>query len=93
MYAETGSSASVGLLGIAGLVPLLVFALWGGWAKEQGKQIEPFVAAADTADRVRFVEQRHPVQPEFLSGPNTLVETNAALEELGEAPIDWFPAG
>jgi MFS family permease len=30
MYALTRSSAWVGYLGIAGLVPLLVFALWGG---------------------------------------------------------------
>lgn len=30
MYAMTGSTLWVGYLGIAGLVPLLVFALWGG---------------------------------------------------------------
>ncbi|MGC9669057.1 MFS transporter [Planosporangium sp. 12N6] len=30
MFALTGSSAWVGYLGIAGLVPLLIFALWGG---------------------------------------------------------------
>ena len=30
MYALTGSSLWVGLLGVAGLVPLVVFALWGG---------------------------------------------------------------
>jgi MFS family permease len=30
MYALTGSNGWVGLLGVAGLVPLLVFALWGG---------------------------------------------------------------
>lgn len=30
MYALTGSSLWVGLLGIAGLVPLVVFGLWGG---------------------------------------------------------------
>jgi MFS family permease len=30
MYAITGSSFWVGLIGIAGLVPLLFFALWGG---------------------------------------------------------------
>jgi MFS family permease len=30
MYALTGSSLWVGLLGIAGLVPLVAFALWGG---------------------------------------------------------------
>jgi MFS family permease len=38
MYAITHSSAWVGLLGIAGLVPLLIFGLWGG-------------AAADVVDR------------------------------------------
>ncbi len=38
MYAITHSSAWVGLLGIAGLVPLLIFGLWGG-------------AAADVLDR------------------------------------------
>ena len=30
IYAETGSSAYVGLTGIFGLVPLVVFGLWGG---------------------------------------------------------------
>src|SRR5689334_15352717 len=30
MYAITHSTLWVGLLGVAGLVPLLVFALWGG---------------------------------------------------------------
>jgi MFS family permease len=30
MYAMTGSSFLVGLLGVAALVPLLIFALWGG---------------------------------------------------------------
>jgi MFS family permease len=38
IYAQTHSSAWVGLLGLAGLVPLLVFALWGG-------------AVADAVDR------------------------------------------
>ena len=30
IYAETGSSAYVGLTGVFGLVPLIVFGLWGG---------------------------------------------------------------
>ena len=30
IYAETGSSAYVGLTGLFGLVPLVVFGLWGG---------------------------------------------------------------
>ena len=30
IYADTGSSAYVGLTGIFGLVPLVVFGLWGG---------------------------------------------------------------
>ena len=38
MYSITHSSAWVGLLGVAGLVPLLIFGLWGG-------------AAADVVDR------------------------------------------
>jgi MFS family permease len=42
MYAITNSSAWVGLLGIAGLVPLLIFGLWGG-------------AAADVVDRRRLL--------------------------------------
>jgi MFS family permease len=42
MYAVTQSSAWVGLLGIAGLVPLLIFGLWGG-------------AAADVVDRRRLL--------------------------------------
>ncbi|MFI5494416.1 MFS transporter [Actinoplanes sp. NPDC051859] len=42
MYAITGSSAWVGLLGIAGLVPLLIFGLWGG-------------AAADVVDRRKLL--------------------------------------
>ena len=42
MYAVTNSSAWVGLLGIAGLVPLLIFGLWGG-------------AAADVVDRRRLL--------------------------------------
>lgn len=42
MYAITHSSAWVGLLGVAALVPLLVFGLWGG-------------AAADVVDRRRLL--------------------------------------
>jgi MFS family permease len=42
MFAVTKSSAWVGLLGIAGLVPLLIFGLWGG-------------AAADVVDRRRLL--------------------------------------
>jgi MFS family permease len=42
MYALTSSSAWVGLLGLAALVPLLVFGLWGG-------------AAADALDRRRLL--------------------------------------
>ena len=42
MFAITNSSAWVGLLGLAGLVPLLVFGLWGG-------------AAADVVDRRRLL--------------------------------------
>ncbi len=30
IYADTGSSAYVGLTGVFGLVPLVVFGLWGG---------------------------------------------------------------
>ena len=42
VYRVTGSSACGGLLGVAGLVPLLVFGLWGG-------------AAADVVDRRRLL--------------------------------------
>jgi MFS family permease len=42
MYATTNSSAWVGLLGVAGLVPLMIFGLWGG-------------AAADVVDRRRLL--------------------------------------
>ncbi|MFC3385758.1 MFS transporter [Couchioplanes azureus] len=42
MFAITHSSAWVGLLGIAGLVPLLIFGLWGG-------------AAADVVDRRKLL--------------------------------------
>lgn len=42
MFAVTRSSAWVGLLGLAGLVPLLVFAVWGG-------------AVADAMDRRRLL--------------------------------------
>ena len=42
MYALTRSSAWVGYLGVAGLVPLLIFALWGG-------------AVADAFDRRRVL--------------------------------------
>lgn len=42
MYALTHSSLWVGLIGIAGLVPLLIFALWGG-------------AVADAVDRRRLL--------------------------------------
>ena len=42
MFAVTNSSAWVGLLGVAGLVPLLIFGLWGG-------------AAADVVDRRRLL--------------------------------------
>jgi MFS family permease len=42
MYAITNSSGWVGLLGIAGLVPLLIFGLWGG-------------AAADVVDRRKLL--------------------------------------
>jgi MFS family permease len=42
MFAITNSSAWVGLLGLAGLVPLLIFGLWGG-------------AAADVVDRRKLL--------------------------------------
>jgi MFS family permease len=42
MFAVTHSSAWVGLLGLAGLLPLLIFGLWGG-------------AAADVVDRRRLL--------------------------------------
>jgi len=42
MYALTSSSFWVGLLGVAGLVPLIVFAVWGG-------------AVADAVDRRRLL--------------------------------------
>ncbi|MGW0432301.1 MFS transporter [Micromonospora sp. NPDC003197] len=42
MYAITGGSFWVGLLGLAGLIPLLVFGLWGG-------------AVADVVDRRRLL--------------------------------------
>jgi MFS family permease len=42
MFAVTHSSAWVGLLGIAGLIPLMIFGLWGG-------------AAADVVDRRRLL--------------------------------------
>jgi MFS family permease len=42
MFAITRSSAWVGLLGVAGLVPLMIFGLWGG-------------AAADVVDRRRLL--------------------------------------
>jgi MFS family permease len=42
MYAITHSSGWVGLLGVAGLIPLLVFGLWGG-------------AAADVVDRRKLL--------------------------------------
>jgi MFS family permease len=42
MFAITNSSAWVGLLGVAGLVPLMIFGLWGG-------------AAADVVDRRRLL--------------------------------------
>jgi MFS family permease len=42
MFAITNSSAWVGLLGLAGLVPLLIFGLWGG-------------AVADVVDRRRLL--------------------------------------
>jgi MFS family permease len=42
MFAITHSSAWVGLIGVAGLVPLLIFGLWGG-------------AAADVVDRRRLL--------------------------------------
>lgn len=42
MFAVTHSSAWVGLLGIAGLIPLLIFGLWGG-------------AAADVVDRRKLL--------------------------------------
>ena len=42
MYAITHSSSWVGLLGVAGLVPLLIFGLWGG-------------AAADVIDRRKLL--------------------------------------
>jgi MFS family permease len=42
MYDVTGSSAWVGLLGLAGLIPLLVFGLWGG-------------AVADVVDRRKLL--------------------------------------
>ncbi|MBW3641168.1 MAG: MFS transporter, partial [Actinobacteria bacterium] len=42
VYAQTRSAAAVGLVGLAGLVPLIVFGLYGG-------------AIADAVDRRRLV--------------------------------------
>jgi MFS family permease len=47
MYALTGSSLWVGYLGVAGLVPLLVFALWGGALADRLDRRRLFLAAAN----------------------------------------------
>ena len=63
IYAITGSSAYVGLTGVFGLVPLVVFGLWGG-------------ALADVLDRrSKTSASAPPYSPNTISGtrPNTPV--------------------
>jgi uracil-DNA glycosylase len=75
----------------------VVFMLWGRPAEnvfvESGAK-----AAAETAGtwetRVRTVRHTHPVArvnnwPSFFRDPNPLLDTNAALLQMGEEPINW----
>ena len=51
IYAETGSSAYVGLTGVFGLVPLVVFGLWGGALADHIDRRTLLVITTDRPDR------------------------------------------
>jgi uracil-DNA glycosylase len=61
----------------------VVFLLWGAYAQKKSKLID--------ADRHRIVTAAHPSPLSFKKflGSKCFSAVNKALEELGEAPIDW----
>ncbi len=61
----------------------VVFALWGGYAQKKKKLID--------TERHRVVMAAHPspLSMKKFMGSKPFSAINNALEELGEAPIDW----
>jgi uracil-DNA glycosylase len=62
----------------------LVFALWGGYAKKKGKRIRNA--------RHRVIEGVHPSPLSAYGGffgSRPYSRINAALSEIGQAPVDW----
>jgi uracil-DNA glycosylase len=61
----------------------VVFLLWGAYAQKKSKLID--------TDRHRIVTAAHPSPLSFKKflGSKCFSAVNKALEELGEAPIDW----
>jgi uracil-DNA glycosylase len=61
----------------------VVFALWGAYAQKKKKLID--------AERHRIVTAAHPspLSAKKFFGSKPFSAINNALEELGEAPIDW----
>jgi uracil-DNA glycosylase len=61
----------------------VVFALWGAYAQKKEKLI--------TEDRHRVLKAAHPspLSAKKFLGSRPFSAINGALEELGEAPIDW----
>jgi uracil-DNA glycosylase len=60
-----------------------VFVLWGAHAKKKAALIDPV--------RHRVIQGAHPspLSARLFFGSRPFSKTNAALEELGYAPIDW----
>ena len=61
----------------------VVFALWGGYAQKKAKLV--------THDRHRVVKAAHPspLSAAMFLGARPYSAIDAALEEVGEEPIDW----
>lgn len=61
----------------------LVFALWGGYAQKKKKLIE------SPPNRIITGAHPSPLSAKKFMGSRPFSAINRALEELGEAPIDW----
>ena len=61
----------------------VVFALWGAYAQKKGKLINP------TKNPVLTAAHPSPLSAAKFFGSRPFSKINAALESIGQAPIDW----
>ncbi len=69
----------------------LVFALFGGWARDFREVIVSLAGEAGTNANVRVVEKTHPARYQFLHADNPFSRVNEELAELEAEPVDWLP--